>query len=109
MTGENPFRAALEWFGPNGERWIKGRTYDEEGNGCAIGGLAFTLRALRRFSLYDAARDLLNETAGELFPDRCTNYWGTSPAAQVNDHELTIFDDIRALFEKAAIRFEERI
>ncbi len=116
MSDENPFRAALEWFGPHGERWGQGSFVLDDGRRCAYGGLAEVLRIDIEQTgevygeVYGPAAVLLDDLAHSFFPDR----WDVDSAvarftASVNDHPDTTFDDIRAIFEKAAVRWDERI
>ncbi len=112
MNEQNPFRKALDWFGPNGERWAKGGFVLGDAR-CAYGGLALVLgvdveETDRLPSPYE---EIIDSTAQALFPDRWTEDWivPARKTASVNDHPDTTFDDIRTLFEKAAVRWDERI
>lgn len=105
---ENPFRAALEWFGPNGERWCHDgpgdRDWEKDGalvTGCSV----LVFEAVGVFS--KDLRRRLDCVAADLFPDRA---WvkDLTPSASVNDHPDTTFDDVRQVFEKAAIRWDEQ-
>ncbi len=96
MNDENPFRAALEWFGPNGERWRKASMTADWGpdEGCALVPLPAGVGAM----------DLLGDLLREMYPkryDKSIGFW--------NDHPDTTFDDIRTVFEKAAVRWDERL
>jgi len=109
---QNPFRAALEWFGPNGERWGKGEFVLPSGKRCAYGGLA----AVLDIDIEDDAclphqyESALDAAAEALFPDRFVTIWADARnTAAVNDHDDTTWPDIEQVLEKAAVRWDERL
>lgn len=110
---ENPFRAALEWFGPNGERWGKGEFVLPNGTRCAYGALAEVLNVDIQSigALPFIYEDQIDAAAEALYPDRWGDegLYGPRKTAAVNDHDETTFDDIRVIFEKAAVRWDERV
>lgn len=109
---KNPFRKALE--GWDEDQWIKGEMYDyRDGQvvaSCALGRLDY-MWAVTSDSVdtYRLANHILTQTFHALYPDRChaEEDYGTIPT--VNDHEDTTFEDVRAAFEKAAVRWDEQV
>ena len=104
MVGEekNPFRKALEWF-EGGRKWAK-RVFRSGDRACSLGALSWA-EASKQEATY------LDDLAVELFPQRAKHdHEGLlRPTAQFNDHPDTTWEDIEALFEKAAVRWEERV
>ena len=106
MADENPFRAALEWFGPNGERWRKlngGHPWRRD-EGCAL----VAVSAVSSSPEWDCA-SRLGRVIWEQYPDRVWDNDDDMAVAHFNDHPDTTFDDVRTVFEKAAVRWDERV
>ena len=86
--------------------WHKGGLQDHKGNFCGVGHL-WQVGELADYTVVDECQNLMNMTAGELFPDRAGK---VIPAfATFNDHPDTTEDEVIAVMEKAAIRWDERV
>jgi hypothetical protein len=88
--------------------WTKGEYADELGNVCAVGALRKALNNPQRLDspLWDTYREsitIMSQVTGEM-----TNGLTDNPV-QFNDMESTTKQDIVALFEKSAVRWDERI
>lgn len=97
--GGNPFREGLEVLREKG--WCQGAIEDDKGRKCAIGGLLLTNPTTNSLPF-------LAEITEELFPDRY-RISNKHPVAIFNDHPHTTFEDVEAVFEKAAVRWDERV
>jgi hypothetical protein len=78
-----------------GRGWMKGDFNDGRGRFCLVGACN-----------QDTTIILIREVAREMYPDRTGPYLG---AAQFNDHEDTIWPDIEAVLDKAALRYDETV
>ena len=104
----NPYRRALE--GWTEEQWIKGVSRDLQGTRfCAIGRLKWYGYDRCTWESLDEAARPLDALALEMFPDRASGFHPNERViAWVNDHPDTTFEDVTALFEKAAVRWDEQ-
>jgi hypothetical protein len=101
----NPYREALKIL-DNGNHW--GQGWGREEVDCMVSAMGFVSE-----SYYGNASLLTNGTlllperiAAELFPDRCDK----SAALWVfNDHKDTTFEDVRVVFERAAVEYDSRV
>ena len=127
----NPFVDLLKWFGPNGERWYQGTYFlcesgmtshfidptDPPVKACLLGGIEIVANShFEKAVDFDSWCDgILNKTSCEMFPSYAHQvYWHSSEKIQMtfhignwNDAEDRTFDDVRALLEKCALRWEE--
>jgi hypothetical protein len=90
--------------------WTKGEYADELGNVCAVGALRKALNNPQHQSIdssdwttYRESITIMSQVTGEM-----TNGLTDNPV-QFNDMESTTKQDIVALFEKSAVRWDERI
>lgn len=106
MTIENPFPRMLTLF-RNGEGWTKrqGVLALEDGSWayCSMGVLGLCLLVNRE--LWSSCCYLLAETITEQYPDRIIEE--AIPITHFNDHPATTFDDVRVVFEKASLKFDQ--
>lgn len=94
----NPIREAMNNLSGH---WYKGGLSDGNGNNC---GLGHVLRVSG--STYDAARCIMNNVAYEQYPDR-SNFDNLKGFASFNDHPDTTEEEVLAVMEKAAIKWDE--
>lgn len=98
--------------------WAKGYL-SHQGNACGIGHLHIAAGVLALVPLPPEVREqqkLMGTVALEMFPDRFAPeeqsefaWVGAPPFAEFNDHPLTTEDEVIAVMEKAAVRWDERI
>lgn len=116
---DNPIRKAAENLKGN---WYKGYYFNSRNHSkmCGIGHLQSAIfdkpldlatnEALNdgeRWNLYGEAYEIVNNTAGEQYPDRMKHSTFNFP--NFNDHEDTTEDEVIAVLEKAAVRYDEKI
>lgn len=99
-------------------RWFKGNIYDaNKENFCGLGHL-WNVHGLLGKSVIVAQSpeilgqaDLMDEVAIEQYPDRIPfrNEEADRAFAQFNDHPATTEDEVIAVMEKAAVRWDEKV
>lgn len=101
----NPIREAVENLSGH---WHQGGYNSEDGNNsCALGHLRSVMGFHENYDNFDYTEwrkciGILNRTSGAMFPDR------TSQNIVIfNDHPDTTEDDVIAVMEKAAVRYDE--
>lgn len=87
--------------------WFQGDFGDWEGNYCGFGHLQ-NVYIENGQQCDQATFDLLNDVAGELFPDRAA-YGAIFSFPAFNDHVDTTEEDVVAVMEKAAVRYDEQV
>lgn len=99
----NPLRATLD--GWNKDHWIKDSVRQGQ-RWCLIGRMHYV-----NHDQWPATLGTLVGVILEQYPERVDPCYSIAELAigDFNDHELTTFDDVRAVLEKAAVRWEERI
>lgn len=104
----NPIREACKRLPGH---WYKGGLGDNRGNLCGIGHLREVLFETDQYGDYwNETVNLMNSTAGELFPDRAVFEPGEYPSFAVfNDHKDTTEEEVLSVMEKAAIKLEEQV
>src|ERR1700674_1438787 len=102
----NKIREALDWFGPNGERWGKGSIMDTRGNACILGALREV--GTVRMPCYSINKGVtttpeyrhIAATIREQYGERCgVTHIGIGG---FNDHPDTTWPDVERIMEKAA-------
>lgn len=105
---------ALDYL-DGGKRWIKGNLYDDDGGrgSCLLG--AFSRVGVSWASYDDIGINAVKDIIRDQYPERCNDSGGVPitstnfPIPNFNDHPDTIFDDVRVVMEKAAIKLDEAI
>jgi hypothetical protein len=100
----NPYTEALKVL-DGGNNWGQGSFVDY--NDCMISAIGAVSRKFYdndAILLMDGTCELPERIAEELFPGR-----GAQDALYIfNDHEDTTWDDVRVVFEKAAVEYDAR-
>ncbi len=106
-------REALELFGPNGENWCKGEYFQdrkgrfcdktEASSFCSLGVVAFVTEK-NEFNILEEEK-FLRKTLHRLIGEEESELDGTL-VHRWNDAKERTFDDVRALFLKAAATAE---
>ena len=98
--------------------WYKGGYGDGKGNYCGVGHLSeYGYNVGSSQEEMNEAFKLMNEVAFEQYPERATyviNFGSdvqevAKSFANFNDHPDTTEEEVIAVMEKAAVRFEERL
>ena len=104
----NPIREALKNLPGH---WYQGDMENEDGTACC--GLGWLARAESNYNLSIMEKidsgDFMDKVAFEQYPDRAVDPEGDLRYfAAFNDHPDTTEDEVIAVMEKAAIRWDER-
>jgi len=92
--------------------WYKGRLSDGQGNFCGVGHLSNAFGDMSQtydstaFIRYCKMHKLLGKVAREQFPERLDE---DQTFPRFNDHPDTTEDEVVAVMEKAAIRWDEQV
>lgn len=117
MTETNPIREAAARLKGH---WYQGDYRDDAGNACGLGHLFDVLAETEGKTQNELSHDLhmtegpspslfMRDVAQELFPERWQEDEKDASFAIFNDHPDTTEDDVIAVMEKAAVRFDEFI
>lgn len=111
----NIARKALEVLDRDG--WIKYEAHGPNGH-CSVGALETAREEIfesvtqkEKGALWDQyylIDSLLENIVREQYPERLYSKKGLCDVAAFNDHIRTTFDDVRTVFEKTAVKFEEQ-
>lgn len=125
QTDAEVLRAALDWLGPEGERWVSGRLVEyskvgliQPARACMEGSVRMALwgtmelpaqshmrpsrENLKEMKRFGRILRLLTQVAIAQFPDIANDY--EEPVQDVpefNDHPKVGFGEVRVVFEKA--------
>ena len=98
----NKIWEALDYLGPNGEKWMKGLLKDGD-RACLLGALvACGVEQESTTPEYLA----IGKAIQEQFPDR---YPGEPHLPYFNDDDKTTFDDVRVVMQKGAVALDEMV
>lgn len=95
--------------------WHQGSLNDGRGNFCGIGHVRQVMENNgieidNTSGLFFKISKIMNEVAGEQYPERAVyNLSDMYSFANFNDHPDTTEDEVVAVMEKAAVRFDEII
>lgn len=99
--------------------WNQGALEGRRGQYCAVGHLCKNLDmdisnfqydlAYKQDPEFRKAVDLLNKVTAEQFPDRIAGAYSNLPVVNFNDDRRTNEEDVKAVFEKAAVLWDEAV